>query len=346
MNGDSGLLVQFLLALGAVLFLIVVIAWLLKKVNLVSSRVGRLGEDARLSVSEAVAVDHRRKLVLVKRDHVEHLILIGGENDLLLEHAIPPHARPQPKAPSQTQPQKAKQAQPISKSSQEQATKAAVSGTDQEVSKNKLGSKVERLASPVSAAMSALSSKPDKAVKAKPSKSGGSSRSEIPGNELSTPPLSSQTAQTPAPTPASGMEHKNPPQTTQSDIVANWRPERPQPRPAHPSTDTMPVEKMDMPHIQKGPIVPPPAPVPAQPSQQASIQPAPAPQPKAPQPPQHTQPSEGIQARPEQAESESERKSGDEATQQKSNDEQAQETNYQDEITRLLDELSNDSNKS
>lgn len=344
MNGDSGLLVQFLLALGAVLFLIVVIAWLLKKVNLVSSRVGRLGEDARLSVSEAVAVDHRRKLVLVKRDHVEHLILIGGENDLLLEHAIPPHARPQPKAPSQTQPQQAKQAQPIRPTSQEQATKATDSSADQVVSKNKLGSKAERLASPVSAAMAALSSKPDKAVKAKSSKSAGGSRSEIPENEMSTPLLSSQTAKTPAPAPTSGMEHKNPPQNTQSDIVANWRPERPQPRPAHPSADNMPVEKMDMPHIPKGPLVPPPAPVPAQPSQQASIQPAPAPQTKAPQPPQHTQPSENIQARSEQ--SESEKKSGDKATQQKPNEEQAQETNYQDEITRLLDELSNDSSKS
>lgn len=125
LSGDSELLVQFLLALGAVLFLIVLIAWILKKVNLVSSRIGRLGEDARLSVSEAVAVDHRRRLVLVRRDHVEHLVLIGGENDLLLEHAIP--AKPQP-----AQPQPALAAQQVQGQTQNQAQRPAVpQGTQQ-----------------------------------------------------------------------------------------------------------------------------------------------------------------------------------------------------------------------
>ena len=114
MNEDSGLLIQFLLALAVVLILIAALAWILKKVNTVSARIGRHGEEPRLSISEALAVDHKRRLVLVKRDHVEHLVLIGGENDLLLEHAIPtrppvtqplqPPAGHQQKIPPQNQP--------------------------------------------------------------------------------------------------------------------------------------------------------------------------------------------------------------------------------------------------
>ena len=97
-NEESGLLLQFLVALGIVLILILLLAWILKKVNTLSSRVGREGADPRLSVREAIQVDHKRRLVLIRRDNVEHLVLIGGDNDLLVEHHIPPlaHAQQQP----------------------------------------------------------------------------------------------------------------------------------------------------------------------------------------------------------------------------------------------------------
>ncbi|WP_319533476.1 flagellar biosynthetic protein FliO [uncultured Cohaesibacter sp.] len=95
---EGGLLLQFLVALGIVLILILLLAWILKKVNTLSSRVGREGADPRLSVKEAIQIDHKRRLVLIRRDNVEHLVLIGGENDLLVEHHIPPlpHALQQP----------------------------------------------------------------------------------------------------------------------------------------------------------------------------------------------------------------------------------------------------------
>lgn len=43
----------------------------------------------RLSVVDAAMVDDQRKLVLVRRDDVEHLILIGGPTDVVVEHNIP-----------------------------------------------------------------------------------------------------------------------------------------------------------------------------------------------------------------------------------------------------------------
>ena len=49
-------------------------------------RRGRTGP--RLSVLDSVSVDQRRRLVLVRRDEVEHLLLIGGNSDLVIEQNI------------------------------------------------------------------------------------------------------------------------------------------------------------------------------------------------------------------------------------------------------------------
>lgn len=39
---------------------------------------------------EARAIDSRRRLVLVRRDDREHLLLIGGANDVVVETGIAP----------------------------------------------------------------------------------------------------------------------------------------------------------------------------------------------------------------------------------------------------------------
>lgn len=51
---------------------------------------GGRGRRQRLAVLDATAVDSRRRLVLVRRDDVEHLILIGGPTDLVVEQDIRP----------------------------------------------------------------------------------------------------------------------------------------------------------------------------------------------------------------------------------------------------------------
>lgn len=66
---------------------------------------GRRGQ--RLGVSEYYEVDKDRRLVLVRRDAVEHLVLIGGPQDIVVEQnigappeALPPGmARPAPRGP-------------------------------------------------------------------------------------------------------------------------------------------------------------------------------------------------------------------------------------------------------
>src|SRR6201986_3054374 len=43
------------------------------------------GRMPRLAVIDAAAVDGRRRLVLVRRDNVEHLLMIGGPTDIEVE---------------------------------------------------------------------------------------------------------------------------------------------------------------------------------------------------------------------------------------------------------------------
>ena len=49
---------------------------------------GRSGKRVRLRVVETAAIDARRRLVLIRRDDVEHLIMIGGSADIVIETGI------------------------------------------------------------------------------------------------------------------------------------------------------------------------------------------------------------------------------------------------------------------
>lgn len=47
----------------------------------------------RLGVVETAGVDGRRRLVLIRRDNVEHLIMTGGPVDVVIETGIPTSVR-------------------------------------------------------------------------------------------------------------------------------------------------------------------------------------------------------------------------------------------------------------
>ncbi|SHH61135.1 flagellar biosynthetic protein FliO [Bradyrhizobium erythrophlei] len=79
----------FFFAFVAVLALIGVAAWLVRR--FAGSRLGtntNRGRMPRLAVIDAAAVDGRRRLVLVRRDNVEHLLMIGGPTDIVVEPNI------------------------------------------------------------------------------------------------------------------------------------------------------------------------------------------------------------------------------------------------------------------
>jgi hypothetical protein len=42
----------------------------------------------RVGVIESVQVDEKRSVILVRRDNIEHLVMIGGRNDVMIESNI------------------------------------------------------------------------------------------------------------------------------------------------------------------------------------------------------------------------------------------------------------------
>jgi flagellar protein FliO/FliZ len=81
--------VTFFFAFVAVLALIGVAAWLVRRFagNRLGASTNR-GRMPRLAVIDAAAVDGRRRLVLVRRDNIEHLLMIGGPTDIVVEPNI------------------------------------------------------------------------------------------------------------------------------------------------------------------------------------------------------------------------------------------------------------------
>ena len=49
---------------------------------------GGRARQARLGIVDAFDLDRHRQLVLIRRDNIEHLIMIGGPNDLVIETSI------------------------------------------------------------------------------------------------------------------------------------------------------------------------------------------------------------------------------------------------------------------
>ena len=85
---------SIILGVAAFLFafsLIALIARALAKSGPLTGRSGPgllRGRDRRLGVVETASVDGHRKLILIRRDTVEHLIMTGGLVDVLIETGI------------------------------------------------------------------------------------------------------------------------------------------------------------------------------------------------------------------------------------------------------------------
>jgi flagellar protein FliO/FliZ len=93
-----------------VLVLLGLVTWVFRRFS--GDRAGapaaRGGRQPRLAVIDAAVVDNRRRMVLIRRDNVEHLIMIGGPTDVVVEQNIvravpvaPPREPPGPRAPAE-----------------------------------------------------------------------------------------------------------------------------------------------------------------------------------------------------------------------------------------------------
>ena len=104
-GAEGSLIVRFVVAFVIVLALIGLTFWLIRRFG--GARVGnnaQRGRQPRLAVIDAAPVDGRRRLVLIRRDNVEHLLMLGGPSDFVVEQNIvravpvnPPREMPAPR---------------------------------------------------------------------------------------------------------------------------------------------------------------------------------------------------------------------------------------------------------
>lgn len=80
---------RFVLALVFVLVLIALAGWLARRYGLGGVVMPKGARRKRLRLVDAMALDGKRRLVLIERDGVEHLLLLGSHGDVVIETGIP-----------------------------------------------------------------------------------------------------------------------------------------------------------------------------------------------------------------------------------------------------------------
>ncbi|WP_306257699.1 flagellar biosynthetic protein FliO [Pararhizobium sp. IMCC21322] len=91
MGEEAAMGVQFIVALLAVLMLFGVFVWFLRLIT-GKGRRKVVSQDSRLAILDRTQIDDTRSLVLVRRDEVEHLVMIGGPSDVVVESNIGQYA--------------------------------------------------------------------------------------------------------------------------------------------------------------------------------------------------------------------------------------------------------------
>lgn len=89
MTAYGSRLVIAVLGVGIGLLLLIGILYLIRRRSGPSPFLrGGKNRQPRLQVLDAAAVDARRRIVLIRRDNVEHLVMIGGPTDVVIESGI------------------------------------------------------------------------------------------------------------------------------------------------------------------------------------------------------------------------------------------------------------------
>lgn len=91
----EGIYWRFLGALVLVIGLILALAWIAKRLGFGGTLAVARGKR-RLAIEEVLSLDGKRRLVLVRRDGVQHLLLLGLHDDVVVETGIAPPAESPP----------------------------------------------------------------------------------------------------------------------------------------------------------------------------------------------------------------------------------------------------------
>jgi flagellar biogenesis protein FliO len=102
-GAEMPLALRFFIAFVVVLALIGATAFVVRRFG--GDRMGAAasrGRQPRLAVVDAASVDGRRRLILIRRDNVEHLLMIGGPTDVVVELNIVRAAASRDTAPARS----------------------------------------------------------------------------------------------------------------------------------------------------------------------------------------------------------------------------------------------------
>ena len=86
---------RVIISFGFVIALMIVLTFALKYISVKGLLPSSLApRHRRLKISESIALDTRRRLVLIKCDDQEHLLLLSSQGDIVVQSNLPPPKTP------------------------------------------------------------------------------------------------------------------------------------------------------------------------------------------------------------------------------------------------------------
>ena len=82
--GESDIYIRFALSLSVVLGLIVASAWALRFMRMRQTPWGSKAGPKRLEILETLILDDKRRMMLIRQDSQEHLVLLGSQSETIV----------------------------------------------------------------------------------------------------------------------------------------------------------------------------------------------------------------------------------------------------------------------
>jgi flagellar protein FliO/FliZ len=101
-GSDGSPIVQYVVIFAVIFTALAAIVFTVRRLTgrslSLPGRAGNRGRQPRLGIVDVYELDRARQLILLRRDNVEHLLLVGGPNDVVVERNIQRTQRPLPEA--------------------------------------------------------------------------------------------------------------------------------------------------------------------------------------------------------------------------------------------------------
>jgi len=107
-GSDGSPIVQYVVIFAVIFAALAAIVFTVRRLTgrslALPGRTGGRGRQPRLGIVDVYELDRARQLILLRRDNVEHLLLVGGPNDVVVERSIQRTQRPLSEAALRAEP--------------------------------------------------------------------------------------------------------------------------------------------------------------------------------------------------------------------------------------------------